>query len=229
MLARNSSWLVLVFGLLAAPMAVAAQAPTDHAAPTAVEATAHEGAHEAAAHDGHGAGAHAGEHHFDVKSFIATVVNFLIWLAIVIVLLRKPLMEYLRTRRLSVIEGLEQSKRLREAAEQKHAEYTERLANLDKELAKLRQEMIQAGESERDRIIAEAEARAARMRRDAQFVIDQQMKQLKADLTREAIEAAIAAAEQMLRDQTATPDQQRLAEAYLGNLESSIKDKEVRA
>lgn len=177
----------------------------------------------------HPAVAHEGEHHFNVMDFVATVVNFLIWLAIVILLLRKPLTSYLKSRRLAVVEGLEQSKRLREAAEKKHAEYTERLKHLDDELAKLRQEMIQAGEAERDRIIAEAEARAARMRRDAQFVIDQQMKQLKADLTREAIEAAILAAEGVLGEQTSGADQQRLADDYLGNLEGTVKDTEVRA
>ena len=48
----------------------------------------------------------------------------------------------------------------------------------------------------RDRIVAEAEARATRMRDDTRFVIEQQMKQLRADLTREAIEAAVNAAEQ---------------------------------
>ncbi|MCZ7682689.1 MAG: hypothetical protein M5U28_29400 [Sandaracinaceae bacterium] len=89
--------------------------------------------------------------------------------------------------------------------------------------------MIQAGEAERDRIIAEAEARAARMRKDAQFVIDQQMKQLRTDLTREAIEAAIAAAGAVLAQQTGAADQQRLADEYLGKLASSIDDEEVRA
>ena len=36
-----------------------------------------------------------------------------------------------------------------------------------------------------------AEKKAARMRKDTQFLIDQQMKQLKQDLTTEAVNAAI--------------------------------------
>ncbi|HEY8429513.1 MAG TPA: ATP synthase F0 subunit B [Sandaracinaceae bacterium] len=173
---------------------------------------------------------HANEHHgFDWMGFLPTVVNFLILLAILTWLLRKPLMTFLENRRLAVLEGLEEARRLKEAAEKKFQEYSERLAHLDEELAKLRQEMVQAGETERDRIIAEAEARAARMRKDAQFVIDQQMKQLRADLTREAIEAAIAAAEKALAEQTSAADQQRLAEAYLRELTDSIKKDEVRA
>lgn len=214
----------------AEPVRQAVEAPAAPAVPEPVSSERHEEVGALRPGAEHPAVAHAGaEHHFEVMDFVATVVNFLIWLAIVVFLLRKPLMTHLQNRRLAVLEGIEQSKRLREAAEQKHAEYSERLKNLDRELAKLRQEMIQAGEAERDRIVAEAEARASRMRRDAQFLIDQQMKQLKTDLTREAIEAAISAAEEMLAKQTAGADQQRLADGYLGTLERVIEDGEVRA
>lgn len=182
-------------------------------------------AHAAAAH-GHAEEAHSEAHD---PGLLPMVVNFLVLLGIFTLLFRKPLHNFLTNRRARVIEGLEESKRLREAAERKYAEYSERLAHLDEELAKLRKEMIQAGEAERDRIIAEAEARAARMRRDAQFVIDQQMKQLKADLTREAIEAAVKAAEEVLMAQTSAADQERLAQAYLGSIQSTLKKSEVQA
>ena len=39
-------------------------------------------------------------------------------------------------------------------------------------------EMIKAGEAERDRIVAQAEEKAARMRKDTNFLIEQQIKQL---------------------------------------------------
>lgn len=167
----------------------------------------------------------AAEHevHVDWMGFGFSIVNFAIWLAIIVVILRKPLVAFLSNRRTVVVEGLEESARLKEAAEAKYAEYSERLAHLDEELAKLRKEMIQAGEAERDRIIAEAESRAARMRKDAQFLIDQQMKQLRVDLTREAIEAAVAAAEEMLRKETAGGDHTRLADDYLKRLAQEVR------
>ncbi len=196
--------------------------------PTDVEAVPAADVHEGG-EGAHAEGGHEEEAAFDAMEFLATVVNFLLWFALIVLLLRKPLAEFLKNRRVAVVEGLEESKRLKAAAEEKYAEYSQRLEHLDEELEKLRQEMIQAGESERDRIIAEAEARAARMRKDAQFVIDQQMKQLKADLTREAIEAAVAAAEAVLSDQTSAADQQRLANDYLKTLETAVKDGEVRA
>lgn len=185
--------------------------------------------HEGSEHEegAHGEGAHAEE--FKPLELLASVVNFLIWFAIIIYLARKPLAEFLEGRRRAVEEGLVEAKQLQEAAEAKYDEYTARLEHLDDELVSLRGEMINTAETERDRIIGEAEARAERMRRDSRFVIDQQMKQLRTDLTREAIEAAVSAAENVLVEQVQASDQTRLAEEYLGSLDDSMKDDEVRA
>lgn len=187
---------------------------------------------QAAAHadgDEGAEGAHGVEaDHFDWWELLASVVNFLIWLAIVIFLARKPLAAFLKARRVAVEEGLVEAEQLREAAEAKYDDYAERLAHLDEELEKLRGEMVNAAETERDRIIADAETRAARMRRDAEFVIDQQMKQLRTDLTREAIEAAVSMAQEVLEKQVKAGDQAFLAEAYLSDLAGSIEDEEVR-
>ena len=169
------------------------------------------------------------EGHFDPLEFAAQTTNFLIWLAIVVFLARKPLAEYLKNRRLSVEEGLIEAKNLKEAAEASFADYSERLERLDEELEKLREEMIQAGETERDRILEDAEARAERMRRDARFIIEQQTKQLRTDMTREAIEAAESAAEKVFADQVKPADQTRLAQEYLEQLEATFADEEVRA
>jgi F0F1-type ATP synthase membrane subunit b/b' len=214
---------LLSASLLAAP-ALAQEHGEEH------EAVAHEdGAHEDGAHEEHAAAGH-GEAHVNYTEFGAMILNFFIWAAIIVLLLRKPLVGFLQGRRVAVEEGLEESKRLTAAANAKYKDYSERLERLDEELEKLRREMIQAGEAERDRIVQEAEARATRMRKDAQFLIEQQMKQLRVDLTREAIEAAVSHAEKVLLDKTSTADQERLANDYLSSLERELDEKDrVRA
>jgi F-type H+-transporting ATPase subunit b len=97
------------------------------------------------------------------------------------------------------------------------------MARLDQELAQIRKDMISAGEKERDRIVADAEHKASRMRKEAQFLIEQQMKQLRSDLTRDTVEAAIAAAEQLLVKATTSYDQQRIAQEYLASLDQNAK------
>ena len=165
----------------------------------------------------------------DYVQLAAQITNFLMWLAIVVFLGRKPLAEFLKNRRLSVEEGLIEARDLKEAAEAKYEDYSERLEHLDDELAKLRSEMEQAGDLERARILEDAEAKAARMRRDTNFIIEQQMKQLRTDLTREAIDAAVSAAEKVLVDQVGSPDQTRLANDYLTSVTRTIQDEGAQA
>lgn len=161
---------------------------------------------------------HHEEHGISGLELAASIVNFFVLLGIVIYLAKKPTKSFLMTRRAEVVEGLEEAKRLKEAAEAKYAEYQKRLANLDNELAELRAEIVKSGEAERDRIVAEAEHKAARLRKDAQFLIEQQLKQLRIDLTREAVEASIAAAQAVLTQNTSATDQERVARDYLQKL-----------
>ena len=63
------------------------------------------------------------------------------------------------------------------------------------------------------------------MRKDTSFMIEQQMKQLRKDLTREASSAAVLAAQDLLQKSTTDDDQDRLAEAYLDRLDEVIEER----
>ncbi len=150
--------------------------------------------------------------------FWSLVLNFTLLLIVFVRMGRKPLLSFLQSRRETIQASLNEAAQIKAEAEAKHAEYTERLKQLDHDLASLRAEMIKAGELERDRIIADAETKASRLRHEAQFIIDQRLKQLRVDLTKETAEAAIQAANSILQQETTPQDQQRLAQNYLENL-----------
>lgn len=183
--------------------------------------------HGAAAHDdgAHADAAHGHDASIDWVQLSGSLVNFGIWLALLFVMLRKPLSEFLRNRRASVVEGMEEAKRVKGEAEAKYKEYSERIENLDAELERLREEMRRAGIEEREKIVAEAEKKGERLREEARFLIAQQLKQLREDLTREAIEAAVRSAEEILRKGTTPQDQERLAQEYLGTMRTSLEKK----
>ncbi|MET0342003.1 MAG: ATP synthase F0 subunit B [Polyangiales bacterium] len=163
-----------------------------------------------------------GEHHgWDQQALIASFVNFAILIGLFVYLFRNSLKSFLKARRAEVQNALEEAARLKAEAEAKHREYSERLAKLDQELAQIKNDLIEAGKQERDRIIADAEHKAARLRREAEFIIEQHAKQLRVDLSREAANAAVAAAEQLLLRATTTYDQQRLANEYLASLNAN--------
>ena len=161
--------------------------------------------------------------------FMASVWNFLLLVALLGYMGHKPIKKFLVTRRRQVEDGLTQAAALKAEAEQKLAEYTHRLESLDEEMASIRADMLKAGEAERSRIVAEAEKKAARMRAETRFLIEQRMKDVERELRREAVDASIAAAERVLEEKTTETDRQRLAESYLDALGKTESTDEVRS
>lgn len=191
------------------------------------EALAHEVAEEQAAHDA------AGDHGeltvtglLNDRVFQGTVINFLVLVALLAWVIRKKANPALAARRAEVEKELAEAQRLRADAERRHRETATRLEKLDQEMAQIRHEMVKAGEAERDRIVAQAEEKAARMRRDTSFLIEQQIKQLRKELTQQAANAAVLAAQALLQKETTSADQDQLAEAYLTRLEEVLEERQ---
>jgi F-type H+-transporting ATPase subunit b len=210
------------FVLLASILLVPSLAWAESAHP---EALAHELAEQEIGHDLHG-----GHDELTFKSLLAsrefqgTLVNFGALVLLFAWVIRKKGNPALAERRKQVEAELEEAQRLRAEAEKRHMETATRLEKLDQEMVAIRAEMIKAGEAERDRIVAQAEEKAARMRKDTNFLIEQQIKQLREDLTREAASAAVLAAQELLEKSTTDSDQDRLADAYLERLDEVIEE-----
>lgn len=187
------------------------------------ESPAHEVAEHESGHDRHG------ELTFrsliTSRDFQGTLVNFGALILLFAWVIRKKGNPALAERRKQVEAELEEAQRLRAEAEKRHMETATRLERLDQEMLEIRAEMIKAGEAERDRIVAQAEEKAARMRKDTNFLIEQQIKQLRKDLTKEAANAAVLAAQDLLQASTTDSDQDRLAEAYLERLDEVIEER----
>ncbi len=206
---------VVLASILAIPSLALAES-ADH------ETLAHEAVEIETGHDLHG--------ELTFKSLLAhpefqgTLVNFGVLVLLIAWVIRKKGNPALAERRKQVEAELEEAQRLRAEAEKRHMETATRLERLDEEMVQIRGEMVKAGEAERDRIVAQAEEKAARMRKDAGFLIEQQIKQLREDLTREAANAAVLAAQELLQTSTTDSDQDRLADAYLERLDEVIEE-----
>ncbi len=189
------------------------------------ESVAHEVVEEATGHDaGHG------ELTFSSlirnREFQGTVLNFLVLVGLIVWVVRKKANPALAERRAAVEKELAEAQELRMAAEKRHMETATRLEKLDEEMLQIRGDMIKAGEVERDRIVTQAEEKAARLRKDTSFLIEQQIKQLRKELTQQAAVAAVAAAQELLQERTTDADQDQLAEAYLSRLDEVIEERQ---
>ena len=152
--------------------------------------------------------------------FWGAVINFTCLLLLLGYGVKKFGNPALKKRSEEIKASLEEAQRLKAEAEEKHAEYQSRLNALDTEVKVMRDEMVSAAQAERARLLADAQEKAERMRRDTAFLISQQMKQLRDELTEETVVAAVAGAETLLNETTTAADQDRLADGYLKSLGS---------
>jgi F-type H+-transporting ATPase subunit b len=154
----------------------------------------------------------------ETPPYIAMLINFGILAAGYYLLGKQPIANALQARRDGIAKEIEEAQRMRQEAEARAKVYQAKLETLEEEVRTAREGLIRAGEAERDRIVGDAEAKAERMRKDAEFLVAQELKQIRQDLLKDTVEAAVAAAEELLHKRVTPADQERLAEDYLADL-----------
>lgn len=183
----------------------------------------------AAAHGEEGGGEAEHEHGlkdinwFDITNskqppYIAMLFNFALLIWIYIRFGKKPIQEGLQSRRDDIAKEIEEAQRMKKEAKGRAKKYQALLAGLTDELETTKQALVEAGKSDKERIVREAEEKAVRMRKDAAFMLDQEVRQMKVDLVKETVDMAISAAEELLKKRITQADQERLADEFLMQL-----------
>lgn len=126
---------------------------------------------------------------------------------------------FFRDRRNTISTDLDAAAKLLGETEKKYAEWERRVAGLDAELAGIREEARQRADAERDRILAEAEVAAERLRRDAAAALEQETRRARAELRAEAAELAVSLAGKLLRDGVSAADGDRMIDEFVSKLE----------
>ncbi len=150
--------------------------------------------------------------------FVALVINVAVLFGLYYYFGKKPVAEALKNRRREIAKEIEDAQRLKKEAEERAKTYQAKLETLEQELGTARDALIQAGIAERDRMVCEAREKAERLKRDAQFLVEQETKQLQINLLRETIDLSVAAAEDLLKKRLTPADHERLVEDYLADL-----------
>lgn len=203
--------------------------------------------HGAVDHGGgeHGAGAHGGEHHQEfnwaygivgVKEgvepsllwrtpdmptpFAAVLFNTALLFGLLYKFARGPVAKGLVDRRQRIMRGIEEATAMEEEARRQLDSYRHKLDTLDSEIERVKREMREGAELERKRILEDAAARRTRLEQEALVLIDQELKAVREELTRETARAALRSARELLLSNTSTDDHRRLCEQYLETLGS---------
>lgn len=155
--------------------------------------------------------------------FIYRIMNFVVLVAVLVVVLRKPLKSGLSSRVDQIKGELEELEAKREEARRAYALMEQRLADAAGEHEKILAEFRAMGEKEKAAIISGAETTAQRIKEQASFTIEQETAQAKAELRREVAEMSAALAEDLLKEKINSEDQTRLVDEYLAKVSQEVQ------
>ena len=147
------------------------------------------------------------------------IVNFIVFLGIMSRLVWKPIKAGMVERHVKIKSELDEASRMRREAEAQLAEFTKKVAGADQEVETLLAQLRKEAQTDRARIIAAAEAEAIHLKAEAERQIAVEIERARAALRKETVEAALKAAEEILKSRVTADDQNKLAEQYLKNLE----------
>ena len=159
---------------------------------------------------GHGGGA------AQVMDLIWRCINFAILIVILVWALKKSNVKgMLANRSETIAKALAEAEEAKAAAERKFAEYNDKLARANQEIAEIQSAIRAEGQAEKERIVAEAQATATKIMEQAQKTAEQEVFKARQELRQEAARLAVQLAEQSLKEKIVADDQNRLVSEYL--------------
>lgn len=119
---------------------------------------------------------------------IAPYVNLAIFLVLATLMLRGPLRKALAAKRDAYEDLVKKATAAKEEAERKNVELNERLSKLDREIESIRVKARVQAEEEARQVVANAEALAEHLKREARRIADAEVAAAKHELQREIME-----------------------------------------
>jgi len=156
------------------------------------------------------------EHHApSINDIWFPLANFLIYSFILVKFAFPLVRDFLRSRRDEVVSTISQASAKKQAAEALVNEYRAKLAGLETEVQSILASLRQEGERERNRVVSEAQATAVKIKEDASFLAEQEVKMARQKLREEMAELAAATARQLVERNLSSADQTRLADDFI--------------
>ncbi len=161
-----------------------------------------------------------GEHHSTTwKDWFWPVVNFLILITVLVYFGRKPIREYFKKRTELIEKSLKEAEEARVFAKKALDEVQERLRNTDREIKEIIEGAKQAGEREKEALIAEGERLRQKIIEQAKTNIEFELEKAKKEIKSEAALIAIELAERQIKEKLGREEQEALIEEYIQKLE----------
>lgn len=158
-------------------------------------------------------------HHVDsgvlLKDFLYRCFNFAVAFGLLAYFVTKPIRKGLTGRKEGIEKALGEAKATQEKAEAKFAEYDEKLTKASAEIDDIYAAIKREGELERERILANAREMALKIEDEAKKSAALEIAKARVELQREASDIALKLAEELLKKNFNSNDQNRLVDEYM--------------
>jgi len=156
-----------------------------------------------------------------LMTFLWEVINFALLIGALVYFGRKPIVQFFADRRAGIGGELNSAAGLLEEAETRFGEWQGKLAELDAELAQIRDRERRRAQQERERILDDARQTAERIKTDASHAAERDLRRAQTALREEATALAIELAEELLREKVAGADRDRLMDEFISRVEQT--------
>ena len=160
---------------------------------------------------------------FDPSAMALTIITFLALLVLLTTFAWGPILKMAEPREKRIADAIAQAEAQRAEAQKLLDEHKRAMANVQSELATIREQGLAEAELARQAVRQKAEAEAAAMAAKARRDIESARNQALQDIRREAVDLGLAAATRVVGRSLDGNDQRRIAEEVVGELATAGK------
>lgn len=166
---------------------------------------------------------HGGAHEVDMvglwKNFGYRSIVFIALIAILYKVAKKPLLNLLDKRTADIEKAIEDANEASESAKAELTNYEIKMKGFEKDLETMKEKSLKAAEAEKEQIIEDAEKQIEKLKSFAENLIESETKKATVQLKKEAVLAAIEAAEAKLGSKLDGDTQKKILDQYIKKIE----------
>jgi F-type H+-transporting ATPase subunit b len=159
----------------------------------------------------------------DWRLVLAQFINFGVLLAILSVLVYKPLLRAIDERRERIRKSLEDAEALKKETEKMEKERAKRMQEIDKEAQALLEQAKAQAEKTRKKLVHDAQDEAAQVLEKGRKQLEEERRAMLADVKSTVIAVSVQLAERVIGREFGKKDQQRILSSIEEDLPSLIK------
>jgi F-type H+-transporting ATPase subunit b len=159
--------------------------------------------------------AEADHHAPSISQIWFPLANFLIFAFIIVRYALPPVRNFLRSRHDQVVATLEEAAAKKRQAELIVQDYKNRLARIEPEVESIQASLRAEGEREKAKLLSDTQLLAVKIREDARFLADQEIKMARQKIREEIAAQAESTARELVQRQLSPRDQDRLVEDFV--------------